>query len=178
MIISDPDTHGEYQWGMRFESEIKWILLKHFRSNLVKTASDHLDTEQATDVVVGGGLPVPVSVRMRRHKWLQPYGGEFTIRMVSKRGQRSELEKITEGFGQYLFYGFADVAESTIQAWRIIDLDVFREHQFDVSRSVKTTSSGEHFQAFVVREFPPELVEAQAGCFDKAQLELPVRNVA
>lgn len=173
MIFSDPDTRGQYQWGMKFDQEVKFILGRHFGPSLVHTAPDHLDTEQATDVVIGGGR-IPISVRIRRHRYLRPYGGEFTIRMVSKRGQKSELEKISEGYSDYLFYGFANQTESSLEAWRIIDLTVLREHLFDVGRSLRTNTTGEHFAVFVIREFPPELISAQSDYFSEAQGILPI----
>ncbi len=69
---------------------------------------------------------IRIGCRVRKYCYFKEYPDEFTIRSSRPNGNKTELAKILEGWGQYLFYGFANEANAALCAWRLIDLNFFR----------------------------------------------------
>ena len=113
---------SDHEWSRRFLPEIKRILGEH----LIAEAPAEEDTERATDLIVLKLDAVRIACRVRRHKFLQLYDDQFTLRVTRSNGVKSELGKMLEGWGDYLFYGFADADERYLCAWLLGDLHVFR----------------------------------------------------
>lgn len=84
------------------------------------------DQKHNTDVVVVRTEPVRIACRVRRPEYYERYPHEFTIRSGLRTGVKTELAKITEGWGDYLFYGHADATENRLRAWMLCDLWFFR----------------------------------------------------
>jgi hypothetical protein len=85
------------------------------------------------------------------------YPDQFTLRSRLDSGTKTELAKILEGFGDWMFYGFSD-GEMAIRRWYLIDLHVFRWNWAlfpDAFRSEeKKNGDGTYFRAFWIRSFP------------------------
>lgn len=110
------------RWSDKFLPEIKSALGRLF----IGAAPVEEDQERNTDLIVLKLEAVRVACRIRKHKYLAGYGRDFTIRAGRPTGTKTELTKIIEGWGQYLFYGFADEDEEGLAAWRVADLSALR----------------------------------------------------
>lgn len=79
-----------------------------------------------TDLVVLSMDRVRIGVRIRGHEYLARYPEEFTIRAARpKSGNDTELTKILRGWGDYLFYGFANEHDTGLAFWRVVNLREF-----------------------------------------------------
>lgn len=109
----------------RFDQAIKQIAGPLFL-NVAPLSEDLHHATDFTTVLHSG--QVQLAARVRSYRYLGPYGDEFTIRCQTKTGAKTELDKIIEGWGTHIFYGFAspDTSADTIVAWFIGDLNVFR----------------------------------------------------
>lgn len=118
-------------WSDRFIPEIKRIL----GECLIGTATDDEDQQQNTDLITLR-LPgeVRIACRVRKHAYLARYADEFTLRCSRPSGRATEAHKLLDGWGDYLFYGFATEDESRLAAWFVGDLQVFRQWVHDYHR--------------------------------------------
>ena len=137
--------------------EIKSILGRY----LVGVATTEQDQHEATDLIVLKVRQLRVACRVRNEKYLAKYGKQFTIR--SERllsGNKTELEKIKEGWGDWFFYGFGDKVR--LLQWFIGDLRIFRQwlstpfgKPLAKKRNHDFTSD---FQAFELEKMPAEFL--------------------
>lgn len=119
------------------------------------------DTKQATDLLVLDARDMRIAARVRRaSKYIDRYRYEFTLRSKVGSGASTEMEKIVNGLGDWLFYGFAEEDGIEIKNWWIIDLAAFRaalirrnEHKLDID-GPKSNGDGTQFYAFDLRSFP------------------------
>lgn len=116
------DWQADKRWSDRFIPEIKG----HLGRVLISEAPIEEDAERNTDLIILTLKPWRVACRVREHRYLNRYGGEFTIRSSRPTGAKTELTKILEGWGDYLFYGFADPPGRSLCQWLIGDLNAFR----------------------------------------------------
>lgn len=110
------------KWSDRFLPEIKQILGFY----LIGEPPIGEDMKRNTDLTVLKMDAVRVACRVRKYTYLQRYGNEFTIRSGRPSGVKTELQKIIEGWGDYVFYGFSDPTETYLASWALCDLNVFR----------------------------------------------------
>ena len=110
------------RWSDRFLPEIKG----HIGRVLISESPIEEDTERNTDLIVLTLRPYRIACRIRKYKFMKQYGDEFTIREGRPSGAKTELTKIIEGWGDYLFYGFADPTEIYLAQWLIGSLNAFR----------------------------------------------------
>lgn len=97
--------------NLAFEKEVmpqvKELLRKHASHIIrVETATEEQDTKQATDLVlrVDSGM---IGVRVRRLETMKDdTWRDLTIRTRSSGGGRTEVDKLTEGWGDWYFYGW------------------------------------------------------------------------
>jgi hypothetical protein len=154
-----PKWEQEKKWSDRFIPEIKSIL----GQCLMRCGDIEEDAMENTDLITLILDPVRVACRVRRNKYLQ-YIGEFTVRAALPTGVPTELEKILDGYGDLLFYGFCDTAEQALVYWRLLDLDVFRDvyrHPLGYTGEPRTnTDRSSDFRAFRINRFPASLVVA------------------
>ena len=95
---------------------------------LIGEAPAEEDRLHNTDLIVVGMKPLRIGCRMRRHKYLtrNNYRNEFTLRNGTPTGAKTEITKIVEGWGDYIFYGFCNEQETDLEQWILGDLKVFR----------------------------------------------------
>lgn len=88
-----------------------------------------------------------VSLRIRSHAAIEKYRDQITIRTTYRGEIPTELEKIVnKGLGDLMLYGFADVDDEGLEAWRVIDLRSFAD-------------------AYAVGEIEPEVVQGKGFSF-------------
>ena len=110
------------EWSDAFLPEIKHVLGVH----LIGEAPVEDDQQRNTDLIVLKMDAVRIGCRVRRPKYLDRYADEFTIRAGRPSGAKTELTKIVEGWGDYLFYGIAAPDEADLACWLLGDLKAFR----------------------------------------------------
>jgi len=110
------------RWSDRFLPEIK----RHIGEHLIGEPPKEEDAERNTDLMVLRMDAVRIGCRIRKHKFLGPYGDQFTIRAGRPSGAKTELTKVIEGWGDYFFYGFSDPEERALSRWLLGDFRVFR----------------------------------------------------
>lgn len=110
------------RWSDRFLPGIKQILGLH----LISAAPVEEDVRRNTDLIVLKMAAVRIACRVRRYEYYYEYKDQFTIRYKLPSGEKTELAKIIEGWGDYFFYAFADEKEERLISWRLCDLNVFR----------------------------------------------------
>ena len=108
-------------WSDQYIPEIKKCLSEVLIGEPSEVCEDR---DHNTDLCVLDLKPKRVACRVRDDKYRERYGDEFTIRTNVPSGNKSELAKIIEGWGDYIFYGFAD--DEGLTQWFIGDLSVFR----------------------------------------------------
>lgn len=132
---------------------------------LLEPSSFEVDTKQASDLVVLRARDQMVACRVRRQGYAERYPYEFTVRSHRDSGARTEMEKLVDGWGDWMFYGHED-GNGGFSRWWLIDLhswraalirDGARTKAGKVSRiryESKSNFDGTHFVAFDLRSFP------------------------
>ena len=110
------------KWADKFMPTVKAIL----GQALITSAPLVEDAHRNTDLVVLRSGDVRIACRIRKAAYAQRYAHQFTIRCGNANGSKTELAKILEGWGDFMFYGFANQEETGLLGWAIGDLDVFR----------------------------------------------------
>lgn len=141
-------------WSDQFIPHMRMIIGPH----LLVPSSVEVDTKQAADLVVFRARDMTIACRVRRYGYAERYPFEFTIRSARDSGARTELEKLTDGWGDWLFYGHAAERGSFVERWMLIDLSAWRAAMIrdrDLLRiQKKSNGDGTHFVSFDVRSFP------------------------
>lgn len=146
-------------WSDRFIPEIKSII----GPRLLVETPDAIDREQAADLMVFTVRGVTIAARLRRPGYLDKYRYEFTIRARRDSGAVTELSKIVDGWGDWMFYGHVDDTESRLAWWWLLDLHSFRAALIrrnttgkGLRYGEKPNGDGTYFRWFDVRTFPAE----------------------
>jgi len=158
---------SDKKWSDRFIPEIKTILGQYLIPELISEASLKEDQEHNTDLTVLTLMPCRIACRIRRPQFYldEEYRNEFTIRSGRPSGVKTDLQKMIEGWGDYLFYGFSDEAEEKLVSYLLGDLKVFRlwfnrticENKGRVPGIAKTNKDGSSdFRAFNKAEMPED----------------------
>jgi len=110
------------QWSDRFLPQIKHIVGAH----LLEAAPDPLDMLQATDLLMLDARDMRIAARVRRPGYASRYPHQITIRSGVPSGAETELSKIVNGKGDWLFYGHSNADQTAVESWYLIDLNAFR----------------------------------------------------
>lgn len=141
----------------KFAEQIKMILGRLFIGKDVGK-----DKTEATDFLVLRINPFTVACRLRTYSYyLNPkFRNQFTIRCQLASGNKTELDKIRKGFGDYMFYGFVDEQESKIIKYWILNLDVFRDYEGGMVPEVRQNKDKNptELAAYYIPLFPPNFV--------------------
>lgn len=135
---------------------------------LLDEATIERDTRQATDLIVFTARDMHIGCRVRRPGYADKYPWDFTIRRRRDTGTKTEFQKITEGWCDWLVYAHAnDGPEPTLARWFVIDLDVFRFlliHDNDfrtwTRKNEVPNGDGTHHTPYDIRRWPAELIVA------------------
>lgn len=148
---------SDRQWSDQFIPAIRNIVGPH----LLVPAPLEVDTKEAADLIVLRARDMTVACRIRRPGYLDRYGWQFTMRYKRDTGTKTELAKITEGWGDWMFYGFASPeGAGALVRWFLVDLHSWRAHMIrardSVIRGKQENGDGTYFAWFDVRSFPEE----------------------
>lgn len=161
-------------WSDKFLPHVKQIVGPH----LLEVTPDHIDQQQAADLMVLTARDLRIAVRVRRPGFADRYPYEFTIRAKLESGAKTELSKIVDGWGDWMLYGHSDTTEQRLCAWWLLDLHAFRAalirqstNSFKILCGDKANGDGTYFKWFDVRSFPnsPQLVIACQQLNQKVQ---------
>ena len=109
------------KWSDKYLKEIK----QHLGEYLICEPTDFSeDRDRNTDLTILEIKAIRVACRIRKDIYREKYGNEFTIRSDRPTGKETELTKIIKGWGDYIFYGFAN--DENLTQWFIGDLHAFR----------------------------------------------------
>lgn len=151
-------------WSDRFLPQLKQIIAK----NLIGPAPAEEDMRHNTDLIVIGLEALRVACRVRRHKYLDRYHGEFTIRSDRPNGMPTELQKILGGWGDYILYAICTRDEAGLAVYVLGDLKVFRIWFFRYMATHRGELPGleqpngddsSKFRAFRIDDLPPEFIK-------------------
>lgn len=152
------------RWSDQFLPEIKSILGMY----LISEPAIEEDQERNTDLTVLTLTPFRIGCRVRKIFYLKDYSDEFTIRVSRPSGQKTELSKIVEGWGDYFFYGFGE--EEILHKWTLCNLNVFRlwyntqlYHGIHPGEFGKNKDGSSNFLAFKWIDIPDNFIIAQKG---------------
>ncbi|MGB5963379.1 MAG: hypothetical protein WBG73_22270 [Coleofasciculaceae cyanobacterium] len=146
------------EWSDRYIPEIKSIVGSHL---LIESPLE-IDRQQATDLIVLNAKNLAIACRLRRPGYTDKYPYEFTIRSRTASGATTELQKITNGWGDWMFYGHAASEPGIkINHWFLINLTSWRAHMIRRNRTAIRgdeilNSDGSGFAWFDLSSFPPE----------------------
>lgn len=148
------------EFSDRYLPELKTLI----GPRLLVPSSLEQDTKEASDLVVLRARDMMIACRLRRPGYADKYPREFTIRSRRDSGMKTELAKITEGWGDWFFYGHVATDLRSIALWWLIDLSSWRAHLIrDGERPVKRLRHGERangdgtfFHWFKIDSFPPD----------------------
>lgn len=155
-------------WLDRFIPEIRRIVGAH----LLRVAPEHLDNRHATDLLMLEARDMRIAARVLRHGYASRYPYDFTIRSRLPSGNQTELAKIVDGEGDWLFYGHANAAKTGFDLWWLLDLRALRaglirhaSNGYPISSGDRVNTDGTCFKWFDIRSFPtePPLVLATSG---------------
>lgn len=153
-------------FGDSFMDQVKQIM----GGVILRRASNDEDCNRSYDLTLTKESAYRTGVRIRRNGFFEKYPGEFTIRKEKASGRKTEFEKISEGNGDYYFYGQVNEDGSALDRWMVLDLDVFRrgliemcdEEKRSAFRLVHPTNQ-DSFYAFNLEDFPNEMVLEEEG---------------
>lgn len=130
---------------------------------LIVPADLKADIKQATDMTILIGRDMTLACRVRRPGFVERYGYQFTIRCLRDSGAETELSKVVNGFGDWMFYGFAKSQNPVdgFDRWFLIDLHAWRAHMIRRDGRIlcgdkPNKGDGTYFKWFDVRSFPPD----------------------
>lgn len=171
---------ADRQWSDQFLFAIRNIV----GPRLLVPSPLEVDTKEAADLIVMRARDMTIACRIRRYGYADRYPWQFTIRGHRDSGARTELAKIVEGWGDWMFYGHASLDHSSLDKWFLIDLHEWRaELARDAWRAANSkpqrhsqslrlipNGDGTHFAAFDVRNFPATLLIASSHDVPRAEV--------
>jgi len=153
-------------WSDQFLPEIRRIVGPH----LLVPSPLEVDREQAADLIVLRARDMAVAARVRRCGYADeyPYDVYFTVRSRLDNGCKTEMAKLMEGWGDWMFYGHAGLAPGSVDRWWLIDLHLWRERLLREGfaqgwkhlAKQQSNGDGTHFLAFDLRAFKPSILIA------------------
>ena len=135
---------------------------------LMEPAPFELDAFESCDLTVIKAKDMRIGVRIRRPDYLK-FKNDITIRASRDSGADTELSKIMNGFGDWVFYGHSAGENDPFAVWHLMDLDKWRyammtdQYTATAARSHISNGDGTHFVAFNVNKMPEGVVIASGG---------------
>lgn len=157
-----------YSYDKRRVDSLELNIRQLIGGYFVAPATRTQDMHEATDLMVFElrAQHIRVGCRVRRYDYWAAQNGryqrEFTIRSGRPNGIKTEYQKIIDGWGDYLFYGFADPSDQRVYHATLIDLEQFRASV--IGFYVQPTYYGNNydgsssFHIYTLDDFPSTLI--------------------
>lgn len=120
-----------------------------------------------------------IAARVRKYQYANSFPYEFTVRARLDNGMKTELQKLVDGWGDWMFYAFANAEESGFARWWLIDLHAWRaaliRDRGSIVKKELSNGDGTHFVAFNLLSFPvdpPILVDSSHPLPARRQMEV------
>lgn len=170
---------------MNYETNREWsdkyipAISRIVGPKLLIPAPFEVDAKQATDLIVLRARDMAIAARVRRPGFADLYPFEFTIRSKLDSGTKTELSKIVDGWGDWMFYGHAASQGDGFARWFLIDLHKFRAALIrdgmrggdQIQWEQKSNKDGRtHFVAFDLRSFIPTILVASSHEIESEQV--------
>ena len=144
---------SDRSWSDGFIPSIKTIVGPY----LLEPSTFERDTREATDLIVLIARDMRIAARVRRPGAFERWPYDFTIRERRDSGAETELQKIVDGWGDWLLYGHAFDNER-LHKWMIVNLHALRSALIRrvIPRDMTGTISngdGTYFRRFDIRGF-------------------------
>lgn len=156
LTVAAGSIQRDWKFSDQYLQEIRRIVGPH----LLEQSSLEVDRHRAADLVVLRAKNLMIACRVRRSGYHQGYGSQFTLRSHRDSGAKTELSKIVDGWGDWLFYGFAAEEPGRLASWHLIDLHAFRAHLIrnpeKIRRGEQKNADGTGFYWFDLESFPRE----------------------
>jgi hypothetical protein len=179
----------DWSWSDQFLPEIQRIVGPY----LLEPAPLDRDRNEAADLIVLRAKNLTIACRIRRGSYSNKYANEITLRSRRESGTKTEYDKIIEGWGDWMLYGFAaNDAEARIVNWSLIDLHAFKAHLIRKPQALRSgevnNGDGTSFKWFDLHSFPevPAILvgssfnlqskKSQQSAFAGAQKNTEIRN--
>ena len=137
----------------KYARQIKWHVTKalpalHARFAKLRMSSDYEDSNLSYDLSYT--LHFTISVRIRKNKYI--VNKDMTIRYKSKGNERTEFDKIADGYAKVYFYAYESKNEDDLVKVRMVDVDAIRTMIETKSYSVHKNHDGSELAAFSFKE--------------------------
>lgn len=117
---------SQWAWADKYQAQIENILRSYGGHMIsVSVADKQMDMTEATDLVLSISGNITVALRVRDVSTIPQGRREWTIRSWLASGQKTEIDKLRDGFCDWYLYAWAS-GERIIE-WMIIDLQATRE---------------------------------------------------
>lgn len=175
-LTIDYQTKRDMQLEIKFKKKIKMILAEQF---IIKDRK--MDLEKGTDFLIVNINPFKVGVRLRRYKYYVKnhgtYRNQFTIRWKRPTGVATEIDKIREGYVDYILYGFVDELEQHIIQYFIGDLKIFRKNEpKPLCTPINRDRRRSQLAAYELSQFPDEFIVDQRNLPQEYNKKIPQRR--
>ena len=162
---------GASQHSIDFTNSVRGVAIKHLQETFTtfRLGTWEEDVKENTDFMLVCDIDrnTRFGYRSRTYQF-RKYIGEFTIRSkTAYGGTNTELHKIRQGFGDFMFYGHVDKAGTDYEAWMVIDLQKLRQfwscvqhwESYIGAAGITNQLNGDEFCAFTFgRNVPPEVI--------------------
>ena len=171
------EWNHDKDWSDKYLTSVKEILGRL----LIGPAPIEDDQKRNTDLIVLKMDAVRIGCRIRRLHHYARYGEQFTVRSERPSGTKTELAKIIEGWGDYLFYAFAAHEGPILHAWTLIDLRAFRlwlSRQLVRNKGVlpgaliPNADGSSEFRAFHLSDVDPSVIKERMVPYDAKPLQV------
>lgn len=145
------ETARDWKYADGFLDHAKQIIGQH----LLIAAPMEIDCKEAADIIFLVSGRGDVAFRVRRPEYLVKYPFDITFRSHRDGFAATELDKILDGHGRWMLYGFGAEDRKTLAQWVLLDLNAFRaailRGQIKRDRRQNQNGDGTGFETFDVR---------------------------
>ena len=135
---------------------------------LFTAANNDEDINRNTDLMLRQPGGHRISHRMRSSEYFERYPMDFLIRCHRSMTNRTEIHKLMAGWGDYLFFCFANEDNTNFLQWFVGDLNILREYIFRYiltrpandwpGQRVANKDDGTEARAISILHLPPEFI--------------------
>ena len=140
------------EWSDGILAEVQGAV-GHWLGAPAVVAPPMLDMRENTDLVVLNSAKSTIACRTRRHSYFARYPYQFTIR-TKCGGCKTEIHKLLDGFGDYIFYAFTDSSDKHLHSAFLGDLGAFRRWYMPHYGERHTNKDGTALAAYDRRYIP------------------------